>query len=503
MHGLIFFYLQKFTDSVTAGRTSWGALRSRVATTTAKYLPSGVYPDADAERLLGVLAEETNRPLADLIREFGEFLAPYLLKVAGGHIDPSWRTLDLIENTESIIHAMIRATNPGAAPPVLESVRPSMTELHVVYSSKRRLCPLALGLIRGIARHYGEQITVDEPSCMLRGDPFCSFTVETLPCDTADNHSHVAETVELSPAVRSAGGGDLRTTDDTGASLPTTIGGYPILQRIGQGGMGVVYLGRDDRLNREVAIKVLQPAKARDDRSRERFLGEGRAMAAIEHPHVITVHQVGEHDGLPYLVMQRLVGCTLQEYLAAEGVPPLAEAVRIGREIAEGLAAAHAQGLIHRDIKPANIFLQGPQRQVKIIDFGLARITADDATDLTIDGVLVGTPAYLSPERLDNGRIDEKSDLFGLGVILYELLSGRLPFTGTSLAAILAAISRGMPRVLTDVAPHVPPELAALVMQLLAHDRDARPGNAAKVAHQLANFSIRLTASNPRSPSPS
>jgi tRNA A-37 threonylcarbamoyl transferase component Bud32 len=495
VHGLIFFYLQKFTDSITAGRTSWGAIRAQVATSTARYLPSGVYDDADAVQLLGVLATETNRPLPDLLRDFGEFLAPQLLKVAGTYVDPSWRTLDLIENTEKIIHTMVRAANPGAAPPVLETVRPSMSELHLVYTSRRQLCPLAVGLMRGIARHYGEQIVIGEPSCMLRGDPFCSFTIEVQADETTDGHAHLAETLEL-PATA----GQRRFVQAPAAGEPTvavppvTIGGYRVLQTIGQGGMGIVYLGRDDRLDRDVAIKVMLPAKARDPVSRERFLREGRSTAAVDHPHVITIHQVGEHEGLPYLVMQRLSGCTLQEYVADAGRPMLAEALRIGREVAEGLAAAHAKGLIHRDIKPSNIFLQGPSRQVKLIDFGLAMGVDGDATDLTIDGSLVGTPAYMAPERIDDGRIDATSDLFGLGVVLYELLSGKLPFAGSSVAAILAAIARCNPRHLHEIVPDLPTPVADLVMKLLARDKADRPSDALSVARDLAAIAASLPA---------
>jgi len=141
---------------------------------------------------------------------------------------------------------------------------------------------------------------------------------------------------------------------------------------------------------------------------------------------------------------------------------------------------------VHRDIKPDNIFLDGPARAVKIIDFGLARDATEDAVKLTLDGAVVGTPAYMSPERIGEQSIDAKSDLFGLGVILYELLSNRLPFEGRSMVAVLAAISRGMPTPLRDAAPNVPPALADLVMRLLAHDKSNRPADAASVASEIA-----------------
>ena len=497
MHGLIFFYIQKFADEASTGGMSWDAVRSSVVTTAQKYLPSGIYPDADAVALFQSLSQSAGRPLPKILEQFGEFLAPHLVKVAGTHIDPSWHTLDLIEHTESIIHAMIRSANPGAAPPVLETVRQSPNELHLVYSSARRLCPLALGLMRGMARHYGEEISIEEPSCMLRGDPFCSFVVQSHGRGTYAARSAVSETIQfLKPedsASRTLAGPPLPLDPDHRSSernepMPATIGGYSILKIIGQGGMGRVYLARDERLDRDVAIKVLHPSRARDRAARLRFLREGRAAAAVEHPHVMTIHQVGEEHDLPFIVMQRLDGCTLTEYRERTGRVPVAEALRIGGEAAEGLAAAHKLGLVHRDIKPDNIFLVGPKRQVKIIDFGLARDAAEDGAKLTLDGAVVGTPAYMSPERISDQEIDARGDVFGLGVILYELLSNRLPFEGKSMVSVLASISRGDPPQLRDIAPDVPEAVCNLVMRMIAHDKKNRPKTAADVADELATL---------------
>jgi serine/threonine protein kinase len=209
----------------------------------------------------------------------------------------------------------------------------------------------------------------------------------------------------------------------------------------------------------------------------------------------MAIHQVGEENGLPFIVMQQLSGCTLAEYRDDQGPLPLAEVLRIGRETADGLSAAHRRGLVHRDIKPDNIFLDGPSRVVKIIDFGLARDATEEGVKLTQDGAVVGTPAYMSPERIGEQEIDAKSDLFGLGVILYELLSARLPFDGKSMVAVLAAISRGMPTPLRDVAPTVPLPLADLVMRLLAHDKANRPADAAAVAAEITAIEKTLAAS--------
>jgi tRNA A-37 threonylcarbamoyl transferase component Bud32/predicted hydrocarbon binding protein len=509
VHGLIFFYLQKFADVAASGSGSWTGIRSSTATSVAKFLPTGVYPDTDAVAILTAIAETTGRPLPTILGEFGEFLAPHLVKVARSVIDPTWRTLDLIEHTEDIIHAMIRSTTPGAAPPVLEAVRPSPAELHLVYSSARHLCPLAVGLMRGIAAHYGETIHIEEPSCLLRGDPFCSFVVEQVANDTHQPRSPLTETLVFTPSTAGAPPDEAAATvlfaeDSLRNRLPTTIGGYKVLESIGQGAMGQVYLAEDAALGRRVAIKVMHPSRANDPAARRRFLRESRAAAAVEHPHVVAIYQVGEHrppgsqgdgqPGLPYIVMQRLRGDTLGTYRTQVGRVPLAEALRIGREIAAGLAAAHASGLIHRDIKPDNIVLEGPSRQVKIIDFGLARDAGDDPSQagITLDGSVVGTPAYMAPERFGDRVIDARADLFGLGVILYELLADRLPFTGTSMMAMLASISRGSPPPLASVAPGVPDDVSDLVMRLIAHEPADRPASAEAVTAEIAAIEKRL-----------
>ncbi|MFM1904971.1 MAG: hypothetical protein RLZZ440_2871 [Planctomycetota bacterium] len=498
MHGLIFFYLQKFLETLSTGAASGshappGTVAGR---DIAAYLPSNVYPDADAVGFLEALAGELAEPLTATARRFGEFLAPHLVKVAGPLIDPSWRTLDLIEHTEDLIHAMVRTNQPGADPPVLETVRSGPQELHLVYSSRRRLCPLATGLLHGLARHYGETLDLDETSCMLRGDPFCSFVVRVAGHETHACHSPITDTVIMSP-----GSSTGSMSHDPGLlpesnsladdPLPASVGGYRVLGLIGSGAMGRVYLAHDEQLDRNVAIKVMNRRRARDSRARQRFLREGRTAAAIDHPHVLMVHAVGEQDGLPFIVMQLLEGRNLGEKRAEAGTLPLGMVLRIGREIAEGLAAAHARGLIHRDIKPDNIFLDGPLETVRIIDFGLAGSgvrQAESSARLTVDGGLVGTPAYMPPERLEDESLDAQSDLFGLGVMLYELLTGRLPFEGETMVAMLASIARGQPRPLSEAAPEIPPPVCEVVMRLIAHRREDRPESATIVARELGRL---------------
>jgi serine/threonine protein kinase len=194
--------------------------------------------------------------------------------------------------------------------------------------------------------------------------------------------------------------------------------------------------------------------------------------------------------------MQCLHGDTLGTYRAKVGRVPLPETLRIGREIAEGLAAAHRRGLVHRDIKPENIILEGPTREVKIIDFGLVCDLGDDPSKapVTVEGAVLGTPAYMAPERISDRPVDARADLFGLGVMLYELLADRLPFTGTSMMAMLASIAHGSPTPLRNVAPDVPDDVSKLVMQMIAHDPGDRPATARAVADTIAAIERRLAS---------
>ena len=235
------------------------------------------------------------------------------------------------------------------------------------------------------------------------------------------------------------------------------LGPYRVLGELGRGGMGTVYRAEDPTLRRQVALKVMSPHLAADPQAKARFVREAQAQAGVEHDHVVPIFHIGSADGLPFIAMPLLKGRTLADALADTPRLPLAEVLRIGREMAEGLAAAHAVGLIHRDIKPANIWLEEPRGRVKILDFGLARMSDEDApadvplpaggTDarLTVAGAIVGTPAYMSPEQAKGETVDHRTDLWGLGVVLYELATGERPFGGQSRAVVLYAVARTEP----------------------------------------------------------
>jgi serine/threonine protein kinase len=222
------------------------------------------------------------------------------------------------------------------------------------------------------------------------------------------------------------------------------LGPYEVLEWIGRGGMGVVFKALDERLNRIVAVKVLAPALAGDDVARRRFLREAQAAAAVCHEHVVTIHAVDEVAGHPYLVMQLVVGESLHAKLDRHGPLAVEEILRIGVQVASGLAAAHAQGLVHRDIKPANLLLENGVGRVKITDFGLAR-AVDDAS-LTTTGTIAGTPQYMSPEQARGEPVDHRTDLFSLGSVLYATCTGRPPFRADSSLGVLRKVSDEPPQ---------------------------------------------------------
>jgi serine/threonine protein kinase len=258
---------------------------------------------------------------------------------------------------------------------------------------------------------------------------------------------------------------------------------YTLQEVIGRGSMGVVFKAFDEKLRRIVAIKVMSPLWAANRAARQRFLREARAAAAIRDEHVVAVHAVEECRGLPYLVMDYIPGGSLQHRLDDPGPMPLAEVVRIGREVALGLAAAHAMGLVHRDIKPANILLDDQTGCAKIVDFGLAR-TPDEA-DLTHDGIVVGTPQFMAPEQARGEPVDHRADLFSLGSVLYTLCTGRTPFAAGGPLSVLRRIAEDVPTPVRELNPDVPDWLDRVIAGLLAKDPADRIPTAAAVAELL------------------
>jgi serine/threonine protein kinase len=286
----------------------------------------------------------------------------------------------------------------------------------------------------------------------------------------------------------------------TDAAYLGRLAHFDVMRIIGRGGMGIVLEAFDSRLQRNVALKVLDPELAQDETARQRFCREARAAASISHENVVAVHQV-EHAAegeLPYLVMQLIAGETLEQRLLREKPLPLKEIVRIGLQTAQGLAAAHAQGLTHRDIKPANILLEPPLGRVKLTDFGLARI-ADDVK-LTRTGYVTGTPLYMAPEQALGESSDPRSDLFSLGAILYEMCAGQPPFQGNSALAVLKQITDVKHRPVRELNPVIPDWLAETVDDLLAKKPEDRYQSAADLVEVLEFAWTRMRTSSDELP---
>jgi urea transport system substrate-binding protein len=265
------------------------------------------------------------------------------------------------------------------------------------------------------------------------------------------------------------------------------IGTFAIKRLIGFGGMGMVFEAEDTTLHRRVAVKVLRPDLADADLAK-RFLREARAAAALHNDHIVTIFQVGEHNGFPFLVMEYLKGEPLDQRLERDGWLPVAEALDIGRQVAEGLKVAHAEGLVHRDVKPANIWLVGDRpgtyRRVKLLDFGLAKpVHRDDR--LTDHGQIVGTPFFMAPEQIYGGPIDGRTDLFALGCVLYRAMTGRNAFAQDHTTAALRSTLNDEVTTFKDTSPQISRSVAEFVSELLNKDPDRRPTSAAAVVERI------------------
>ncbi|HVK17772.1 MAG TPA: serine/threonine-protein kinase [Fimbriiglobus sp.] len=280
------------------------------------------------------------------------------------------------------------------------------------------------------------------------------------------------------------------------------IGSYEVKGVLGRGGNGVVLKALDPGLNRYVAVKVIATVLAGSAAAKKRFVREAQAAAAVVHEHVIAVFAIEEASGLPYLVMEYVMGRSLQDRLDRQGPLELKEMLRIGHQTAAGLAAAHAQGLVHRDIKPANILLENGVERVKITDFGLARAVAD--ATLTQSGVITGTPHYMAPEQARGDAVDHRADLFSLGSTLHAMCTGHPPFRADTPLAVLRRVTDESPRPVRQDNPDLPGWLEVIVARLMAKDPAERFQSAAEVAllfeRCLAHVQQPLTAPLPAIP---
>ncbi|MBN9119958.1 MAG: serine/threonine protein kinase [Planctomycetes bacterium] len=314
----------------------------------------------------------------------------------------------------------------------------------------------------------------------------------------------------LSGTPPAPGGSDRSTVPNVRPRAPTLsdfpeIAGYEIIEKIGEGGMGAVYRATKLSLGRVVALKTMRPELAKDEANRARFFHEPRAAAAVRHANIVNVMHVGEAaDGTPFIEMEFLAGEPLDARLRREPFAALGLILRVAREVAAGLAAAHAAGLVHRDIKPANVWLerdpgQGPEPEFarcKILDFGVARL---GGAHLTTTGAILGTPVYMPPEQARGEPVDHRADLYSLGVTLYRMATGQVPFRGDNPYAVVIAVTTETPPSVRALAPDLPSELLDLIERLMRKNADERPGSAAEVAVGAAAIERRVTAGEPRS----
>ena len=273
------------------------------------------------------------------------------------------------------------------------------------------------------------------------------------------------------------------------------IGRYEILDEVGQGAMGTVYRARDPLIERTVAIKTVPITKLRQEGAdtESRFLREAQSAGRLSHPNIVTIYDVGEADGLAYIAMEYLHGATLRD-LMNKGPMPLDLALDTATQMAEALAFAHEHGVIHRDIKPANVVVTGQRGRIKLTDFGIAHLANSDHTHA---GQMLGSPRYMSPEQAMGREVDGRSDIFSLGAVLYEILTGHYAFDGDSLPSIVYRVVNEAPVEASTLRPQLPAELASLLSRMLNKNPQARPD-----ARTLVNALHALTPTAPQLPAP-
>ncbi len=298
-----------------------------------------------------------------------------------------------------------------------------------------------------------------------------------------------------------------------GGMIPdTVVGHYRVLRLLGKGGMGEVYAAEDTRLHRTVALKLLPAALAADPDRRKRFEREAQAVAALNHPNIVTIHSVEEAGDVLFLTMEAVEGRTLKDVMDA-GALPIDTVLRVAAAMSAALAAAHQRGITHRDLKPANIMVT-PDGRVKVLDFGLAKLreaereaaaeqpTRMHSDNLTGEGRIIGTVAYMSPEQAEGKPVDQRSDIFSAGVVLHEMAAGERPFKGDTDISLISSILKDTPSSITDLRPDLPAGLARIVRRCLAKDPERRYQTATDLRNDLEELKQDLDSGAAAKPAP-
>ncbi len=265
------------------------------------------------------------------------------------------------------------------------------------------------------------------------------------------------------------------------------IGRYEIGEILGKGAMAVVYSAHDPKIDRTIAIKVLKPERCVDEEYRTRFVREARAAGVLSHPNIVTIYDVGEVDDVPYMAMELLAGQPLDEVMKSGTKFTLSQILKITLQVVDALSYAHSKGIVHRDVKPSNIVCVNNSLTVKITDFGIAHLAGGDATHQTQMGEVLGTPQYMSPEQVLGKQVDARADLFSVGVIMYQMLTGEKPFKGETLATLLFQIATEDPMDVGQLDPSIPKAVRQIVDKLLKKQPEKRFQNGHDLAHALKN----------------
>lgn len=517
MHGSICCIVKKFVET-NHGPEAWEAMLEHAGHKGLVLSPIGTYPDEAVFALIGAGCELLQVELEDLLRVLGRFAGPELIGFAGTMLHPDWKTFELLSNVESLIHRTIRMQNPTAQPANIQAFRLSDDEAQIVYSSRRGLCTLAHGIIEGIADFYKENISVREVTCAKQGHPFCTFEAKRVVADddptefdsvnlgsaaTADSfdETFVASdsVADSNPASDSGSfdwfpsntggsrvGAGMRDSQKNVIPFPKRLGRYAVHEIIGVGGMGVVYRGADDVLNRVVAIKTLKSVKIGRELA-DPFIEEARAMARLSHENVVRVYDVGEIEGRPFFVMEYLTGQSLSKRIR-QGQVSLQLGTELFKKILQGVHAVHKIGLVHRDIKPDNIMLSLDSRKCHLLDFGLAD---ELCVKRDVSKRLSGTPGFIAPERLRGYPADYKSDYFSLGCVAYEIFCGKRAFDSNSIQAVISSMQRFEPK---DADwRDTPDPLRKLIVSMMESDANERMTDFETIDHALDAMLIQLS----------